>query len=102
TSCRTKRREPERHRHSTYVIPRLPGSMLQPSVWNETASYLRSFGAGNGQVEVANLVAGETKLAFRYTPDKLMNSVSKTVMGPRHVFWIYTGGFGRAISRPAK
>lgn len=65
---------------------------LDPSVWGDFVSYQRAFGTADGQVEVANLVTGETKLAFRYTPDKLMNSVERTVMGPNHVYWVYTGG----------
>ena len=84
---------------ATHNVPLQPGTPQRSSVYGDFVSYVRSFGVADGQVEVANLITGETKIAFRYTPEEAgKNSVSKTVMGPRHVFWIFVGGlWGRNL-----
>ncbi len=78
---------------STFGIPQLPGPTFRPSVWEDHVSYVRSFGVADGQVEIASLITGETKIAHRYTPEEAgTNSVSRTMLGPRHVFWVFNGG----------
>ena len=77
---------------TTFALPNPKGQMGRSSLWGDHISYLRSFGSEDGQVEVANLITGETKVAFRYLPETSITSVSRTVMGPRHVFWVFAGG----------
>jgi hypothetical protein len=78
---------------ATRAIPSEPGTAQRSSVYGDYISYIRSFGIGDGQVEVASLVTGETKIAFRYTPAEAGdNNAWRTVMGPRHVFWLFPGG----------
>ncbi len=77
----------------TLAIRRVDEALLQPFVYGDHVSYLRSFGVADGQVEVASLITGETKIAFRYTPEEAgKNSVWRTVLGPRHVLWLFPGG----------
>ncbi len=78
---------------NTFVIPLDPGTPQRSSVYGDHTSYVRSFGIADGQVEIASLITGETKIAHRYTPEEAgTNSVSRTMLGPRHVFWVFNGG----------
>ncbi len=75
----------------TRFIPREPDGLVFPGVWGDFVSYIRSFGVGKGQVEVASLVTGETKVLMRYPSEGSGEAMSSTTLNGSYVFWASDG-----------
>lgn len=67
--------------------------LIQPYVYGNRVAYQRSHGAATGEVEVMDLVTGETKVAYSYTPATAgkSNSVTRVALNSRYVFWAHDG-----------
>lgn len=61
-------------------------------VLGRRVAYVRSFGVGDGQVEVMDLITGEAKIVYKYTPAEAgTNNATRTALDSRYVFWEMDG-----------
>ncbi len=85
---------------TTAILPHDPfgpeDGRLQLSAWGDFIGALRSFGIGQGQVEVVNVLTGETKVAFKYTPPG-EDAVYGTALNSKYVFWQKSGIWSRNL-----
>lgn len=73
-------------------VPTQDDSLVEPYVAGTRATFLHNFGAGNGQVEVLDLITGEAKVAYKYTPAQAgTNNVTRTALNSRFAFWAMDG-----------
>ena len=86
---------------TTGILPHDPfgpeNGRLGLAAWGDFISAMRSFGIGRGQVEVANLLTGETKIALKYTPPGT-NAVSDTALNAKYIFWEKGGIWARDLN----
>ncbi len=75
----------------THAIPREPDSLIFPGLWGDLTSYVRNLGVGKGQIEIASLVTGETKIVFRYPEQGKGEAMSSTALNGKYVFWAADG-----------
>ncbi|MBK7585047.1 MAG: hypothetical protein IPI67_33260 [Myxococcales bacterium] len=77
----------------TTVLPHpADAPRIEPSIWSDHVLSARSFGIGNGEVQLTSLVTGETKVVFRYEPPDSGASASElTALNSKYAFFIYNG-----------
>lgn len=77
----------------TWILPHPSDApRIQISIWGDYVASARAFGIGDGQIELTNLVTGETKVAFRWTPAEAGTSGSElTALNDDYVFFIFQG-----------
>jgi hypothetical protein len=72
--------------------PTFNEAQLDPYVAGRRVAFVRNLGVGDGQVEVMDLITGETKIVYRYTPAQAgTNNATRTALNSRYVFWEMDG-----------
>ncbi|MCK6537109.1 MAG: hypothetical protein L6Q84_29420 [Polyangiaceae bacterium] len=78
---------------TTSLVPRKNDTgHIQLGMWGNYMSSARSFGIGDGQIELTSLLTGETKVVFRWTPlDGSADGSQWTALNDKYVFYIFKG-----------
>lgn len=63
-----------------------------PYVAGHRVAYIRTFGVGDGQVEIMDLITGEKKIVYKYAPAQAgTNNALRTALNSRYAFWAMDG-----------
>jgi hypothetical protein len=76
----------------TTVLEQPPYEWAVPYVAGRRIIFLGNLGPGDGEVEVMDLITGETKTVYSYTPaDAGVNNVTRTALNTHYAFWTMDG-----------
>ena len=78
---------------TTSLVPRKNDTgHIQLGMWGDYMSSARSFGIGDGQIELTSLLTGETKVVFRWEPvDGSADGSELTALNDKYVFYTFKG-----------